>query len=41
LPGERVALDFNDKTFHPGDLVTAEIYDTKTGNIISRHSFTA
>jgi len=41
LPGERVALDFNDKTFHPGDLVTAEIYDTTTGKIISRHSYRA
>ena len=41
LPGERIALDFNDKTFHPGDLVRAEIYDATTGTIISRHSFTA
>jgi hypothetical protein len=41
LPGERLAIDFNDKTFHPGDLVRAEIYDATTGKIISRHSFTA
>lgn len=41
LPTEKVALDFTDKTFHPGDLVKAEIYDATSGLIISRHSFRA
>jgi len=41
LPGERIALDFSDRTFHPDDMVMAEIYDTTTGLIISRHSFRA
>ncbi|MFA5213135.1 MAG: hypothetical protein WC406_07365 [Methanoregula sp.] len=41
LPREKVALDFSDRTFHPGDLVMAEIYDTTTDLIVSRHSFRA
>ena len=41
LPGERIALDFSDGTFRPDDMVMAEIYDTTTGLIISRHSFRA
>jgi hypothetical protein len=41
LPNEKVSLNFSDKTFHPGDLVMAEIYDTTTDLIISRHSFRA
>ena len=41
LPGERIALDFKNKMFHPDDMVTAEIYDAKTGVIISRHSYRA
>jgi hypothetical protein len=41
LPGERLTINFNDKTFHPGDLVRAEIYDATSGLIISRHSFRA
>jgi hypothetical protein len=41
LPGERVALDFTDSTFHPDEMVRVEIYDTQTGKIISRHSYRA
>jgi hypothetical protein len=41
LPTEKVAIDFSDRTFHPDDMVMAEIYDTTTGLIISRHSFRA
>ena len=41
LPNEKVAIDFSDRTFHPDDMVMAEIYDTTTGLIISRHSFRA
>ena len=41
LPNERIALDFSDGTLRPDDMVMAEIYDTTTGLIISRHSFRA
>ena len=41
LPNERIALDFKNEMFHPDDMVMAEIYDTTTGLIISRHSFRA
>ena len=41
LPNEKVAIDFSDGTFRPDDMVMAEIYDVKTGLIISRHSFRA
>jgi hypothetical protein len=41
LPNERIALDLNDGTFRPDDMVTAEIYDAKTGVMISRHSYRA
>jgi hypothetical protein len=41
LPGERVAFDFTDRTFFPGDLVRVEISDVITGEILSIHSYTA
>lgn len=41
LPGERVAFDFTDRTFSPGDEVTVEIYDTTTEKILSRHKYIA
>jgi len=41
LPGERVAFDFTDRTFMPGDLVRVEISDISTGEILSIHSYTA
>jgi len=41
LPGEGVNINFKDGTLRPDDMVMAEIYDTTTGLIISRHSFRA
>jgi hypothetical protein len=40
-PIELIFVDFRDGTFHPGDLVTFEVYDNATKQIISRHSYTA
>jgi len=40
-PNERAYIDFKDGTFHTGDVVTFEVYDTVTGQIISRHTVTA
>lgn len=40
-PGESIFIDFTDKTFHPGDVVTFEVYDAVTQQIISRHTYTA
>ena len=34
-------IDYTDKTFHPGDEVTFEVYDTTTDLIISRDTYTA
>lgn len=34
-------IDYTDKTFHPGDEITFEVYDNKTNQIISRHTYTA
>ena len=34
-------IDYTDKTFHPGDEVTLEVYDNITNQIISRHMYTA
>ncbi|MDN7024420.1 type IV pilin [Methanoculleus sp. FWC-SCC1] len=40
-PGEKIAIDFTDRTFIPGDLVTVEIFDRDTGERLSRHSYAA
>jgi len=40
-PGELIFIDYSDKTFHPGDVVTFEVYDVETDQIISRHTYTA
>jgi len=40
-PGELIYIDYTDKTFHPGDVVTFEVYDVVTDQIISRHTYTA
>jgi hypothetical protein len=40
-PDEMIAIDYRDRTFHPGDVVTFEVYDAVTSQIISRHSYTA
>lgn len=36
-----VSINYKDKTFHPGDVVTFEVYDNTTNQIISRHMYTA
>ncbi len=40
-PNERIWINLNDGTLHPGDLVTVEIFDRDTGKRVSRHSYTA
>jgi hypothetical protein len=37
--GERLAIDYNDRTIHPEDSVTIEIYDATTKKIISRDTY--
>ncbi len=40
-PCEKIAIDFTDGTFRPGDLVTVEIYERPKNILISRNSRTA
>jgi hypothetical protein len=40
-PDETTFIDFNDRTFHPGDSVQLEVFDNTTKQIISRHSYSA
>lgn len=40
-PGEKIAIDFTDGTFHPGDLITVEVYQRPKPTLVSRHSRTA
>ena len=40
-PNEMISIDFRDRTFHPGDIVTFEVYDAVTQQVISRHTYTA
>jgi hypothetical protein len=35
-PNALVFIDYNQGTFHPGDVVVFEVYDRETGRIISR-----
>ena len=39
--GQSIGIDYKDKTFHPGEEITFEVYDTTTDQIISRHKYTA
>nr|WP_320161230.1 hypothetical protein [uncultured Methanoregula sp.] len=39
--GATIAIDYDDKTFYPGDIAELEVYDRNTQQIISRHSFKA
>jgi len=39
-PKEKIAIDFSDKTFHPGDTVRVDIYMKGSGELISRSSRT-
>lgn len=36
-----IYIDYTDKTFHPGDEVTLEVFNSTTNQIISRHIYTA
>lgn len=38
---EKIVLDFTDGTFHPGDLITVEVYQKPKNILISRYSRTA
>lgn len=40
-PIEMISIDFRDGTFRPGDMVTFEVYDNTTRQILSRHTYTA
>jgi hypothetical protein len=40
-PALSIGIDYQDKTFHPGDTVTFEVYDNSTKQIISRHTYMA
>jgi len=39
--GATIYIDYEDKTFRPGDWVTFEVYDRKTDQLISRDLFKA
>jgi flagellin-like protein len=40
-PGEKIALDFSDGTFHPGDTIRADIFMRPSGILVSRYSSVA
>jgi len=40
-PSEKIAIDFTDETFHPGDRITVEVYQRPKSTLVSRHSITA
>ena len=40
-PNEKIALDFTDFTFRPGDVIKMEIFKKPSNNLISRHMYTA
>jgi hypothetical protein len=40
-PGEKIGIDFTDRTFMPGDLVQVDIIKRATDAVVSRHNFTA
>jgi hypothetical protein len=40
-PGEKISIDYKDRTFQPGDVVTFEVYDAVSDQIISRHTYKA
>ncbi|OPX65165.1 MAG: hypothetical protein A4E34_02449 [Methanoregula sp. PtaU1.Bin006] len=37
--GQELFIDFNDGTFHPDDTIRIEVYDTSTGQILSRDTY--
>jgi len=40
-PNAMIWIDYKDKTFHPGDEITFEVFDNTTNQIISRHMYRA
>jgi hypothetical protein len=40
-PNAMIWIDYKDKTFHPGDEITFEVFDSTTDQIISRHMYLA
>lgn len=40
-PAEKIAIDFSDGTFHPGNLVRIDIISKETGKVISSDSYYA
>ncbi len=40
-PGASLSIDYKDGTFHPGDMVTIEVYNKTTKQIISRDLYKA
>jgi len=40
-PNEMVVIDFKNGVFRPGDVVTFEVYDRISGQVISRDTYTA
>ena len=39
VPDATIAIDYSDGTFHPGDIVQFEVYDRKTGQLLSRDTW--
>lgn len=37
-PKEKIAIDFTDNTFHPGDTIRVDIFQKETGVLVSCHS---
>jgi len=37
-PHEKIVIDFTDRTFHPGDTITVEIYQKPKNFLVSRYS---
>ncbi len=40
-PNWAISINYKDKTFHPGDDITFEVYNNSTDQIISRHTYRA
>jgi len=40
-PGEKISIDFSDRTFHPGDRIRVDFFLTESGELVSSHTFIA
>lgn len=40
-PGEKISIDFSDRTFHPGDRIRVDFLQRSSGELISSHTFIA